>query len=339
MGRSRPRVTTVVPTFRRPKLLARALESVSLQTFGDLQVRVYDNASGDETEAVVRGYSTRDPRFQYHLNSENIGSNPNFRLGLEQVDTEYFSFLSDDDLLLPRLYELSVAALDEHPEAAMATTAVIHTNRAGSFAREPALPPGVHRAPSGLVGMLELNQPCWTGVLFRTAAVNEVGGLDDATVIDLDLELRVAAHHAIVVLPEAGAILTTDNHFGKCVQWPPAFDLTIAKIEADLDLPAEVRQLARPMLESRLKKMIYDTGVVASRMGKVDLARSAARVLSTRYGDRRRALLVSGLASLGRFAPAIAPLYRRARGTRGRPQSDQLREELQMIAPEVMSRL
>jgi hypothetical protein len=85
--------------------------------------------------------------------------------------------------------------------------------------------------------------------------------------------------------------------------------------------------------------MIYETGMVASRMGKVDLARSAARVLSTRYGDRRRALLISGLASVGRFAPAVAPLYRRAGGTRGRVQSEHLRDELTAIAPEVMSRL
>jgi hypothetical protein len=339
MRSDRPRITTIVPTFRRPAQLARALESVLLQTYSSYQVRVYDNASGDGTADVVERYSAGDSRFVYFAHPENIGSEANFRFGLEHVDTEFFSFLSDDDLLLPRFYEMAVAGLDEHPEAAMASTAVIHVNRLGQLAREAVLGPGVHSAPEGLVAMLKLNQPTWTGTLFRRTLVEQVGTIDERTVIDLDLELRIAARHPFVVLPEPGAVLSADNHFGKCLRWAGPWELTIEKIEGDESLPAEVRQLARTSLERRLKRMVYATGMTASRMGKREVAREAASVLATQYRDPREAFLVGAAAWV---TPVIGPPFKGIRKVvkavvrRGRPSaSDRLRAELAVIAPKL----
>jgi len=57
-----PLITTIIPTYRRPKLLRRAIKSVLGQTFPHFQVCVYDNASGDETPDVVAEISSK--RFQ-----------------------------------------------------------------------------------------------------------------------------------------------------------------------------------------------------------------------------------------------------------------------------------
>jgi glycosyltransferase involved in cell wall biosynthesis len=335
-----------VPTYRRPRLLRRALASVSLQSYPSYQVRVYDNASGDATPDVVRSFSDHDRRFQYVGRLANVGAERNFRLAMEQVDTEYFSFLSDDDLLLPRFYELTVAALDQHPDTGMAATGVIHANGAGGLAREPSLSPGVHRPPEGLVEMLRINQPAWTGTLFRRAVIDQVGAIDENAVIDLDLELRIAAHHPVVVLAEAGAVLSTENHFGKCLRWSRPYQATIATLMRDETLPIEIRRLAQAELEERLRSMVYQTGVVAARMGKVDVARQAADVIESDYGDHRRAWALRAMALAGLLAPLVAPPYRRLRGVAGgrvglsRPsESERLREELQASAPSVMDLL
>lgn len=313
-----------------------------MQTFPDYVVWVHDNASGDDTEEVARTYAARDPRFHYEAHAENIGAEKNFQFGLERVETEYFSFLSDDDLLLPRFYERAIVALDANPDAAMAAMGVVHTNKAGFFGLEPSLEPRVYPPPEGLVGMLRINQPAWTGTLFRTAMIRTLG-LDSSTIIDLDLELRVAAHHPIVVLAEPGAILTTDNHFGKCLAWPPAYERTIRKLEDDEALAADVRSLARPSLQQRLRAMVYQTGIVAARMGKVGLARQAARVLSSEYGDRRGSVIVSAMAEAGRVAPLVTPAYKRLRARFGRrgelTQSEQLRDQLHAMAPRLIDRL
>ncbi len=71
---AKPLITTIIPTYRRPKLLRRAIKSVLNQTYPHFQVCVYDNASGDETALVVDEIAKADPRVKYYCHSENIGS-------------------------------------------------------------------------------------------------------------------------------------------------------------------------------------------------------------------------------------------------------------------------
>jgi glycosyltransferase involved in cell wall biosynthesis len=115
MPTSRPLVTTVIPTYRRPVLLRRAIESALNQTRPDGMVAVFDDASGDETEAVVGEVANRDPRVTYHRHATNLGLAGNFRFALDHVETPYFSILSNDDMLLPHMYEAALGALESHP--------------------------------------------------------------------------------------------------------------------------------------------------------------------------------------------------------------------------------
>jgi len=68
-----PLITTVIPTYRRPRLLKRAILSALGQTYRNIQVCVYDNASGDETAEVVAGIANGDRRVKYYCHPTNIG--------------------------------------------------------------------------------------------------------------------------------------------------------------------------------------------------------------------------------------------------------------------------
>src|ERR1019366_5330812 len=74
-------VTTVIPTFRRPRVLKGAIESVLAQTFADFEVNVYDDASGDDTATVVQSISSRDPRVHYFCHPKRLGMMANFGYG------------------------------------------------------------------------------------------------------------------------------------------------------------------------------------------------------------------------------------------------------------------
>src|SRR5512136_722492 len=97
-----PVITTVIPTFRRPYLLRRAIQSVLNQTYPHFQVWVYDDASGDETASVVSAIAQRDRRVHYYCHPRNIGMIANFSYSIKSTPPPYFSMLCDDDLLLPR---------------------------------------------------------------------------------------------------------------------------------------------------------------------------------------------------------------------------------------------
>jgi glycosyltransferase involved in cell wall biosynthesis len=110
-----PVITTVIPTYRRPDMLRRAIRSVLDQTYPYLKICVYDNASNDETPEVVRTLALQDSRIHYHCHPENIGTQDNFIFGLSQADTPFVHLISDDDFLLPDFFAQATSALKKIP--------------------------------------------------------------------------------------------------------------------------------------------------------------------------------------------------------------------------------
>jgi len=110
-------VTTIIPTYNRHKLLLRAVDSAINQTHGDVKVIIRDNASTDQTDEVVVKNYNYDRRVVYQRLSRNIGAHENIRQGIRSVETEFFSFLCDDDYLNPEFYAEGLRLFEQYPEA------------------------------------------------------------------------------------------------------------------------------------------------------------------------------------------------------------------------------
>jgi glycosyltransferase involved in cell wall biosynthesis len=112
MTENPPAVTVIIPTYNRSSILSRAIDSVLNQTFADFELIVVDDASTDDTEAVVRGYDDKRVRYICHeINSGNGGIARN--TAIERSDSEYVAFLDDDDVWLPEKLERQVDALEQ----------------------------------------------------------------------------------------------------------------------------------------------------------------------------------------------------------------------------------
>jgi glycosyltransferase involved in cell wall biosynthesis len=197
-----PLITTIIPTYRRPKLLRRAIQSVLNQTYPHFLVCVYDNASGDETEAVVAEFAQRDPRVRYHCNSENIGLVGNFRCGTESVTTPFFNVLSDDDLAFPQFFENALTTLARYDEAILFAGATIWISPEG--VRDVPIArwrDGVYQPPEGLFTIIRNGHPDFTGTMFRLEVLEKVGTLDPTVgnPFDVDFFCRCAALYPIAV--------------------------------------------------------------------------------------------------------------------------------------------
>jgi glycosyltransferase involved in cell wall biosynthesis len=104
------RVSVVIPTHRRPMLLAAAIRSVLAQSFQDFEIVVVDDASRDNTEDVVRAFG--DPRIRYiaHRTNWRVGAARN--TGVLNSRAPLIAFLDDDDEWLPEKLERQIALLD-----------------------------------------------------------------------------------------------------------------------------------------------------------------------------------------------------------------------------------
>lgn len=88
-------VTVIIPTYKRPHLLVRAINSVLNQTYENLEVLVVDDHSQDETQSVVR--AVIDPRVRYVGHDVNKGLPAVRNTGIRAARGEYIAFLDDDD--------------------------------------------------------------------------------------------------------------------------------------------------------------------------------------------------------------------------------------------------
>ncbi len=289
-----PYITTIIPTYCRPQLLRRAIQSVLDQTYPYVHVWVYDNASGDETADVVAEIAARDSRVHYYCHSINIGSMPNFQFGLNRVATPFFSFLSDDDILLPNFYQTALAGFHAHPEAIFSATNVLCRDFQDRLLSMSRLKTGFYPSPESMLTMLRCEHPTWTGILFRREVLATVNEFNLATGIisDLDFELRVAAHHAFVFNEEPGAVFymhpssLSQVEFAKHQRVWPACEHVRANILRHEHLTPEVRAEAERLLDAWIHRSLMFISIVATlRWQFEDALRSVD--LMTRYTTSR----------------------------------------------------
>lgn len=201
------KVTIAIPTYNRSELLKISLKSVLGQDYSDFQVLVLDNASTDDTEAVVRSFV--DSRIIYARSETNIGAFRNWNRAIEITSSPYLSILSDDDTLLPSFIRESILALDNHPGAGFsaAQAKFIDSNSAPLQVTATELSDNL---PEGLINGFEFIQQIVDGrkwilrtstVMFRAEALALVGAFDtphSKYMIDLNIYLRLAAQFDVV---------------------------------------------------------------------------------------------------------------------------------------------
>lgn len=297
-------ITTIVPTYRRPELLRRAVLSALAQEGVSLQVCVYDNASGDSTRAVIAELANEDPRVKYFCHQENIGGMANFQFGLKSVSTPFFSFLSDDDVLLPGFYSEAAASLENFPEAAfwcgvtalMTPTGVLHTARVADWPRE-----GVYRPPDGLLQMIKGSMPCWTGALFRKSVMDSIGPLNEQLQGPSDIEytLRAAVRNSFVISKRASAIfLLNPESFSETSPFEsfwPGWKGMIESIGSTDELDARSASAVHEGLRSNARRMLLRRGAAALAKRDYEFSNKASAVLSEDFGATGRSMLLSVL--------------------------------------------
>lgn len=110
------KVSVIVPLHNYAHMIEETLESVVAQTFEDLALIVVDDASTDDSRAVVEQWMRKAdaPHLTLMLlaNVANAGLSITRNTGVGHSSSEYCFFLDADNLLLPRCIEKHVRALD-----------------------------------------------------------------------------------------------------------------------------------------------------------------------------------------------------------------------------------
>lgn len=125
---SRPLISAVIPTYKRPDVIERSVGSVLAQTWRPLELIVIDDGSGDETPRVLEAFLPRakaaDVSYRY-ITVANGGAGLARNAGVEASVGAMVAFLDDDDAWRPDKLEKQAPALTQS-EAGVAYTRYVH---------------------------------------------------------------------------------------------------------------------------------------------------------------------------------------------------------------------
>jgi glycosyltransferase involved in cell wall biosynthesis len=115
----RPLVSICIPTYNGEEYIEESIQSAISQTYPNLEIIVSDDASKDDTLAIIERFKskTKIPISIVHHNPQGIGANWNNCIIHSKGD--YIKFLFQDDVLLPNCIETMMAMAIKYPDVGL----------------------------------------------------------------------------------------------------------------------------------------------------------------------------------------------------------------------------
>lgn len=205
----KPQISVILSTYARnhafgdcPNLLKRAIDSILTQEFFEFELLIFDDASKDGTEEVLKQYAFEDPRVKVFRHEKNSGCHIiRYNEGIAKAKGKYIAFMFDDDLWYPNaLRELYHAIEQSKFYAGMVYGQVKYVNgKNGTVFAE--------KFGSAWNGKLikKSNFLANNSVLIKKEVFDLIGGYDEAKVInrlcDHELWIRISTCYTANLVP------------------------------------------------------------------------------------------------------------------------------------------
>lgn len=117
-----PKVSIILPNYNHARFLQQRIESILSQTHQDFELILLDDASTDDSRALLSQY-LGDSRVQACFNDTNSGSPfKQWNKGLKLAQGDYIWLAESDDYADPKFLEKLVGVLEANPSVGLAYT-------------------------------------------------------------------------------------------------------------------------------------------------------------------------------------------------------------------------
>lgn len=186
-----PLVSVIIPTYKRPDTLDRAIKSVLNQTYQNVEIFVVDDNNPDtegRTLTIEKMKEFEDnPKVHYIKQPKNMNGSVARNTGAWASKGEYIAFLDDDDEFLPEKIESQLKRFAELPEEYAVCYSRYYTVKPGGE-RHLA---GETREGNQYLNALtrELSFQAGSNMLIKRKAFEDIKGFDESFLRSQDKEV------------------------------------------------------------------------------------------------------------------------------------------------------
>ena len=188
-------VSVIIPTYRRPIFLKRAIESVLNQTYSNIEVIVVDDNDSNtedrvETEKIMNIYKN-NIKVTYLKHEKNKNGSAARNTGWRVAKGEYITFLDDDDEISNMKIKKQVDCLEQLDESwGMCYTGYKIVKENGNIQVSTESRSG-NCYIEGLMRTLYMGSG--SNLMLRKKVVDEINGYDESFIRNQDIEFMARA--------------------------------------------------------------------------------------------------------------------------------------------------
>ena len=113
---AQPLVSIIMPLYNCERYVEEAIESLTNQTYQNLEIIVIDDRSTDNSWTILQAIAKKDSRIKPFRNKVNMRQTRTRNFGISQATGEYLGFLDSDDARDVTSIGKQVAYLEQHKD-------------------------------------------------------------------------------------------------------------------------------------------------------------------------------------------------------------------------------
>ncbi len=195
-----PRIGVVTPSYNQGTFIRQTIESVLGQGYQNVEYRVVDGGSVDDTMDVLKSYGSRVD----WVSEGDEGQASAINKGLKGISADIVAFINSDDVYLPHAFSLVAAYFSDHPEAMWLTGDHFLIDAEGKRIRSyvAAYKRMLRKHPT-FRRLAMANYIVQPSTFWRRELLDEIGFFDERLryCFDYDFWLRALLRHPLHVTP------------------------------------------------------------------------------------------------------------------------------------------
>lgn len=185
-----PLVSIIIPVYNGANYMREAIDSALAQTYSNIEILVINDGSCDDgkTREIALSYGDKIRYFE----KENGGVSTALNLGIREMEGDYFSWLSHDDLYVPEKIEKEINALENESDKTIPVNcgwALYYMNTGEKYIYKDSRERySIDYFTNGTIATM-LGLICGCGLLLHKSLFEEFGWFDETSRITQDYDM------------------------------------------------------------------------------------------------------------------------------------------------------
>ncbi|MDG4812241.1 glycosyltransferase family A protein [Hydrogenovibrio sp. 3SP14C1] len=144
----KPLVCICIPCYNNQDTIHDTLNSIVQQDYDNFKIKIFDNASTDNSREIVRSFIDQGYPIELHTREQNVSGEENFNICINAAEGSFCAIFHSDDVYEPDIISSQVAFLTDRENCQAVSVHAKIINENGQYIGDRMIPEELRRKAS-----------------------------------------------------------------------------------------------------------------------------------------------------------------------------------------------